>query len=107
MSHLAPQVEEALYERVAAIIETARTRVARSVNTAMVHAYWSIGREIVEVDQAGSVRAEYGEEVVRSLASRLTDRFGRGFSYPSVKRMKQFHLTYPDGSAVPDELGGY
>lgn len=97
--------QEDLYQRVAQIIETTRGRVARTVNTAMVHAYWLIGREIVEVEQQGKERAEYGEQVVRALASRLSKRYGRGFSYPSVKRMKQFYLTFPNGSAIPDEHG--
>jgi predicted nuclease of restriction endonuclease-like (RecB) superfamily len=95
-----------LYERVARIIEAARRQVARTINTAMVHAYWLIGREIVEVEQKGQARAEYGEQLVRTLASRLTTQYGRGFSYPSVKRMKQFYLTFPRGSAIPDATGG-
>ena len=57
MSHLAHGPEERLYERVAAILDDARARVARTVNTAMVHAYWSIGREIVETEQHGRERA--------------------------------------------------
>ena len=73
----------------------------------MVHAYWLIGRDIIEVEQQGRERAEYGEQVVRRLAGRLTDRFGRGFSYPTVKRMKQFYLTFPDGSAIPEEVVPY
>ena len=66
----------------------------------MVHAYWLVGREIVEVEQRGQARAGYGDELVRALARRLSDQFGRGFSYPSVKRMKQFYLTFPRGSAL-------
>ena len=97
-----------LYQRVAEILEAARSQVARSVNTAMVHAYWLVGREIVEVEQSGQARAGYGDELVRALARRLSDQFGRGFSYPSVKRMKQFYLTFPRGSALvapADEKG--
>lgn len=90
-----------LYRRVAEILEAARSQVARTVNTAMVHAYWLVGREIVEVQQSGQARAGYGDELVRALARRLSDQFGRGFSYPSVKRMKQFYLTFPKGSALP------
>ncbi len=107
MTELTHRHEEALYERVARIIETARADVSRTVNTAMVHAYWLIGREIVEVEQEGSERAGYGEQVVKRLAVRLSKRFGKGFSYPSVKRMKQFYVTFPGGSAIPDKLGAY
>jgi len=97
-----------LYERVAEILEAARGQVARTVNTAMVHAYWLVGREIVEVEQRGQARAGYGDELVRALARRLSKQFGRGFSYPSVKRMKQLYLTFPGGSALAapaDEKG--
>ncbi len=96
--------EEQLYQRVAAILEDARTRVVRSVNTTMVHAYWHIGKEIVEVEQRGKARADYGDQLIRRLSERLSDRFGKGYSYPSVKRMKQFYLTFPDGSTIPTDL---
>ena len=85
-----PVAEEHLYERIAAILDDARSRVARTVNTAMVHAYWLIGREIVEVEQAGAERARYGEGVVKGVAARLTAQFGKGFSLASLKRMKQW-----------------
>jgi predicted nuclease of restriction endonuclease-like (RecB) superfamily len=107
MTDLTDRRQDALYQRVAQIIEAARTHVSRTVNTAMVHAYWLIGSEIVEVEQAGKERADYGEEVVKRLASRLSSRFGKGFSYPSVKRMKQFYLTFPEGSSIPEEVGDY
>ena len=100
MSHDLQGPEDGLFRRVAQIIDAARAQVARSVNTAMVHAYWLIGREIVEVEQKGEKRADYGKQIVRTLASRLTKQYGRGFSYPSVKRMKQFYLTFPSGSAI-------
>ena len=107
MTELMDPNEIDLFERVARIIEIARSQVARSVNTAMVQAHWLIGHEIVEVEQEGKERAEYGEQVVRRLAEQLSKRFGKGFSYPSVKRMKQFYLTFPKGSAIPEELGDY
>jgi predicted nuclease of restriction endonuclease-like (RecB) superfamily len=106
MSQLAPTSEEHLYERVAAILDDARSRVARTVNTAMVHAYWLIGREIVEVEQRGKERAEYGDELIKRLSVRLAERFGKGFSAPNLRNMRQFFLTFPEGSAVPEDLGG-
>ena len=98
--------DDALYERVSQIIEAARAHVARSVNTAMVHAYWYIGREIVEVEQQGQDRARYGEELLKKLSLRLTRQFGKGFNVTSLKRMRQFYRTFPNGSAIPTELGG-
>lgn len=104
MSHLASAPEELLYERVTAILAEARGRVARTVNTAMVHAYWLVGREIVEVEQQGKQRAEYGEQLLERLAKRLTKRFGKGVGVATLRRSRAFYLTYPKGSAVPPAL---
>ena len=89
--------ERALYERIAAILDETRGRVARTVNTAMVNAYWHIGREIVQVEQAGSDRAGYRDRVIDGLAKKLAKQFGKGFSARSLRRMRQFFLTYPRG----------
>ena len=106
MTDLADHHEEALYERVAQIVEAARAHVARTVNTAMVHAYWLIGREVVEVEQAGKERAQYGEQLIERLAARLSDRFGNGFSTRTLRRVRRFYLAYPEGSHLSPELGG-
>ncbi len=60
---------EGLFRRVVAILEQARGRVVQSVNSEMVLAYWHVGREIVEVLQAGEKRAEYGNRVIEQLAA--------------------------------------
>ncbi len=106
MSELHPTPEEHLYERIASILDEARSRVARTVNTAMVHAYWLIGREIIEVEQHGAERAGYGEGLMVGAAARLTAKFGKGFSLASLKRMKQFYLAFPRGSALADGREG-
>lgn len=98
--------EDALFARVVDIIRVARGHVTRSVNTAMVQAYWLIGREIVEVEQHGEKRAGYGERLVEGLAKRLTARVGKGFSVPNLRNMRQFYLTYRDGSALPEAVAG-
>lgn len=59
----------------------------------MVHAYWMIGREIVEVEQAGAKRAGYGDEVIDRLATRLSARLGRGFGVRTLWRLRQFYQT--------------
>jgi predicted nuclease of restriction endonuclease-like (RecB) superfamily len=91
---------DALYERVAQILEQARGQVARTVNTAMVQAYWLIGREIVEVEQAGDQRAGYGENLLERLSARLKRSFGKGFSVQNLGYMRQFYLAFPMGSAL-------
>jgi hypothetical protein len=106
MSEIGSPPEDRLFERVAAILDEARSRVARTVNTAMVHAYWLVGREIVEVEQQGAERAGYGDELLKKLAAKLTRRFGKGFNLTGLKRMRQFYRAFPEGSALPMELGG-
>jgi predicted nuclease of restriction endonuclease-like (RecB) superfamily len=61
----------------------------------MTAAYWLIGRRIVEFEQNGKIRAKYGEKLLERLAGDLSDRFGRGFSYPNLNRFRQFYLTFP------------
>lgn len=92
--------EEDLYLRVAGIVDATRGHVARTINTAMVQAYWRIGREIVLVEQAGAARAGYGEQLVERLAHRLTADYGRGFGIRTVWRARSFYLAFPNGSAA-------
>jgi hypothetical protein len=71
------QAWESLYEKVAAVIGAARSRVRSTVNQAMVLTYWQVGQLIVEDEQGGEVRAEYGKAVLDGLAARLTAEFGK------------------------------
>ena len=80
---------------VSKIIDAARESAARSVNAAMTAAYWLIGRRIVEFEQSGEDRAEYGAALIERLAADLTARFGRGFSRQNLYYMRQFYLSYP------------
>jgi hypothetical protein len=84
-----------VYERICQILESAKTSVARSVNTMQVISYWMIGREIVEEEQKGQKRADYGKELLQGLSERLTSDFGSGFSVNNLKFIRQFYLEYP------------
>ena len=86
--------DEALFDRVATILEQARANVVRAVNSNMVLAYWLIGREIVQGIQGGGKRAAYGKQVLAELSRRLTERYGSGFSVANLKNFRQFHQTY-------------
>ena len=81
---------------VRAILDQARQKAYASVNFAMVECYWQIGRRIVEAEQHGQRRADYGEGIIRALSRNLTNEFGRGFSYANLKNFRQFYLVYPD-----------
>lgn len=87
-----------------ALINEARLHVVRSVNTAMVVTYWEIGRRIVEEEQNGSNRAEYGKYLIENLAKELTADFGKGFSVPNLRNFRQFYLVFPIRHALRSEL---
>ena len=86
---------EAVFGDVSKIIDAARESAVRSVNAAMTAAYWLIGRRIVEFEQSGEERAEYGAALIERLAEDLTGRFDRGFSRQNVQNMRLFYLSYP------------
>jgi len=81
-----------VFDDVSRVIDAARESAARSVNAAMTAAYWLIGRRIVEFEQSGAERAEYGTALLERLSVDLTGRFGRGFSR---QNMRLFYLAYP------------
>lgn len=86
---------EAVLAGVTALLESARHAAARSVNAVMTATYWEIGRRIVEEEQRGKERADYGEQLVTRLAKDLTSRCGRGFRYRNLYQMRQFYMAYP------------
>lgn len=81
---------DSLYREVHAVLEQARASAYRAVNTAMVQAYWHVGRLIVEHEQGGAKRAAYGEAVLEGLSRRLTTDFGRGFDPSNLRYMRLF-----------------
>jgi len=91
-----------LFSKIAELIELARKKVATTVNLTMVHTYFEIGRMIVEDEQQGKERAEYGKSVLKELSNRLAEKFGKGFSVDNLERMKNFYLIYSNQiSATP------
>jgi hypothetical protein len=85
-----------LYTRIRHILESARIRVARSVNTTQVVANWLIGREIVEEEQKGKRRAGYGDKLLQRLSQKLSRDFGPGYSLPHLKNLRGFYVAYPE-----------
>ncbi|MFC3159800.1 Predicted nuclease of restriction endonuclease-like (RecB) superfamily, DUF1016 family [Chryseobacterium arachidis] len=83
-----------LLQNISALLDNARKRVAVAVNQTMVLTYYEIGRMIVEEEQHGQERAEYGAELIKNLAIELTKRYGKGFSKRNLDLMRQFYLSY-------------
>lgn len=86
---------DSLYRRIRDILNAAQVGVSRTVNTTQVVSYWLIGREIVEQEQQGQQRAEYGESLLKDLSHKLTKDVGKGFSYANLKFIRQFYFAYP------------
>lgn len=78
------------------LLKEARRSAARSVNAIMTATYWEIGRRVVECEQGGSDRAEYGKQIIKRLSLDLTRQFGRGFSRQNLQQMRAFYIAYAD-----------
>jgi hypothetical protein len=76
------------------LLETARRTSARAVNAVMTATYWEVGRRIVEGEQQGAGRAEYGSRLIKRLSGDLTARFGRGFGVVNLAQMRRFYLAW-------------
>ena len=93
-----------LYDDIRAIIINTRNTIYKAVNTGILEANWKIGRRIVEEEQAGATRAEYGQRVINDLAEKLSVEFGRGFDARELRRYRQFYLLFPKWDALRPEL---
>lgn len=83
-----------LYVRIVELLHAAKDSVVRTVNHTMVFTYSDIGRMIVEEEQNGQDRAEYGKRLIQELSKVLTKEFGKGFSVTNIQQMRNFYLTY-------------
>jgi hypothetical protein len=104
MNQQHPPQKDGFYDRICNILDAAQIGVVRTVNTAQVLSHWLIGREIVEEEQAGHQRAEYGDSLLKTLAQKLSNDYGKGFSYANLKLMRQFYLSFPH-LLTPDQKG--
>lgn len=94
MNHLPATADVALYQGIRDVLLSARAQVRQTVNTTMVQAYWQIGRLIVEDEQGGERRAEYGKAVLSDLSRRLTVEFGKGFTPDNLRNFRQFFQSF-------------
>ena len=96
----------ALVKDIKKLIKNARYRIVRAINYGMLKTYYEIGKKIVEEEQKGSERAEYGKKLLETLSKELVKEFGKGFSVTALKNMRKFYIVYKDeiGQSVTDEL---
>jgi predicted nuclease of restriction endonuclease-like (RecB) superfamily len=84
----------ALFDDIRQILHQARQKAYSAVNFAMVEAYWNIGKRIVEEEQHGAARAEYGKQLIKELSKKLTGEFGKGFTEANIWNFRQFYLAF-------------
>jgi predicted nuclease of restriction endonuclease-like (RecB) superfamily len=93
-----------LYNTINQIIKEARNTVYRTANFTMVKAYWNIGKAIIEEEQNGKDRAEYGKELIKQLSQNLAKEYGKGFTETNLKYMRQFYQLFEKSHTLRDEL---
>lgn len=93
-----------LIEKISELLKNARNKVVATLNQAMVHTYFEIGRMIVEEEQNGNERADYGKQLITDISKRLTVEFGKGFSKTNIKQMRQFYIVYTKGQTLSDDF---
>lgn len=101
--NISSELSENTYSQIKQVLLQARAAALTTVNTAMVQAYWHVGKLIVEA-QDGEERAAYGDELLKSISVRLTKEFGKGFYTSNLRNMRAFYLSFPKCDALRHEL---
>ncbi len=93
-----------LLDSIGTLLESARKQVARTINNILVQTYWEIGKRIVEYEQKGGNRADYGDKLLIKLSKDLTNRYGKGFSRSNLQYMRLLYVKYPKYQTVSGKL---
>lgn len=93
-----------LAEKIGAFIENSKNNLAFSINSGIVKTYWSVGKYIVEFEQDGNAKAQYGTSLLTKLAKLLTLKIGKGYSRPNLNNMRKFYVLYPNLSDMSDKF---
>lgn len=104
MEDISPVTNRDIYSEIKETLLASRSQAYSAVNYAMVYAYWHIGRIIVEHEQNGSLRAEYGKGILQDISERLQQEFGNGFSVRNLQQMKKFYNIFPNTNALRSQL---
>ena len=97
-------VENSFYKEIKKLLQDARQKVYKSINTTMTLTYYEIGKRIVEEEQGGEKRAEYGKSLLKNLSEQLSKEFGKGYSEQNLKNMRQFYLSYKKRQTLSSEF---
>lgn len=96
--------EDSLFQSVKEIIRQSREKVFRIANSTLLLTYWQIGNLIVEDEQQGKERAEYGKQTLKNLSKKLSLEFGKGFEESNLRNMRSFYQAFPKCNALRHEL---
>ncbi len=93
-----------IIEDIRNLLINSRVQLQQTINSVMVQTYWHIGKIIVEDEQKGELRAEYGKKQLEQISKTLSEEFGKGFDARNLRNMRQFYLTFPIWNAVSTKL---
>jgi hypothetical protein len=94
----------ALVDDIGRLLEQGRTQAIKQINTILVNTYWQVGQTIVEFEQAGDIKAEYGKELLIRLSKDLKNRYGKGFSRSNLQYMRLLYVHYPKRQTLSGKL---
>jgi predicted nuclease of restriction endonuclease-like (RecB) superfamily len=97
-------MENVFYSDIKKLLADAKNKVYQTINTTMTQTYWEIGRRIVEQEQNGKERAEYGKALLKNLSTELTKEFGKGFSIRNLEQMRKFYLSFSKSQTASAEF---
>ena len=97
-------VNNKLYKDIKALLHSVRNRVYQTINSTMTQTYYEIGKRIIQEEQGGEKRAEYGKELIKNLSYELTKEFGKGFSIDNLKNMRRFYLCFQKSETVSHQF---
>lgn len=95
MDNKISHINNNLLDKIKELIFETRVNIEKQINTTMITTYWNVGRIIVEFEQNGNIKAEYGKQLLKNLSKELTDDIGKGFSVSNLQFMRRFFLEYP------------
>jgi hypothetical protein len=98
------KISDNLFNQAVDLIETAKRNIVKNVNNNMVHTYFGIGKMIVEEEQNGELRAEYGTQLMKNLSVKLQTRYKTGYSQRNIEQMRQFYIAFTKTQTVSAEL---
>lgn len=93
-----------LADNITNIVNETKRHLSQAINTSLVTTYWNVGKYIVEFEQQGNIKAEYGKALLTTLSKLLCAKLGKGYSRPNLNNMRKFYLRYPICQTVSDKL---